>query len=172
MIGGWLWDRKTTLIEAKKILKNPDSEKFVTSAALLLSRIGSPKEVFKLYLDPLVFCKQWHNIKRVMRKDDWNDSRIIYWQVIYEHLLEKYRKKGVVFRKEAFLVKEPLCKEAAKLISGMRREQGLSQKKLAKKMGVSQQLISRIEKSRENISLSTLANIARALNKEVRIDFI
>jgi len=48
---------------------------------------------------------------------------------------------------------------------------GLSQKDFAKKIGVSQQLISRIEQGRENVSLGTLDNISRALGKELRINF-
>lgn len=172
MIGGWLWDRKTSDAEARKILKNPGSGKFITLAALLLSRKGGPKEVFKHYLDPLIFCKHWNHIKREMRKDKWDEPRIVYWQAVYEVLSEKYRKKGIVFRKEVPQIKEPLCRETGKRISDIRREQNLSQKELAKKIGVSQQLISRIEKGGENISLVTLANIAHALNKKVEISLI
>lgn len=172
MIGGWLWDRKTTDARARKILKKPGSEEFITFAALLLARKNNPKEILKQYLDPLVFCKYWASIKRRMRQDDWNSTRIVYWQAIYEHLIEKYRKKGVIFRREAPLVKEPLCRETGRQISDIRREQGLSQKNLAKKMNISQQIISRVEKGRENISLITLSNIARALDKKVEINFI
>jgi len=172
MVGGWLWDRKTTDARARKILKNPESEKFIAYAALILSRHASPKEVLKQYIDPLVFCRRWASIKRRMRKDSWNDTRIVYWQVIYEHFLDKYRKKGVIFRGELPQAKEPLCYATGKKISDIRKEQGLSQKEMAKKIGISQQLISRIEKGRENVSVSTLANMARALNKRVEISFV
>lgn len=172
MMDNWLWDRKTTDAEARKILKNPASERFITFAALLLARTNHPKEVFEYYINPLVFCKQWVSIKRQMRKDKWTSDRIIYWQAVYEHLIDKYRRKGIIFRNEAVVTKEPLCKEAGKLISDSRQEQGLLQKELAKKIRVSQQLISRIEKGRENISLATLANIARALKKKVEIGLV
>jgi len=172
MIGGWLWDRKTTDAKARKILRNPGSREFITYAALLLSRIGRPKEALKNYIDPLVLCKHWASIKREMRRDNWNDARIVYWQVVYEYLLEKYRREGIVFRKEALPAKNPLCKETGSKLSEIRREQGLSQKEMAKKMGISQQLISRIEKGRENISVSTLANMAHALNRKIKISFV
>ena len=95
----------------------------------------------------------------------------MYKRQIYEKLADKYRKKGMVFRKEA-LVREPLCESTGKKVAAIRREQGLSQKELAKKIGISQQLISRVEKGGENISLGTLTNIARALNKTIEIDFL
>ena len=169
MKDNWLWDRKITDAKARKSLKKPGGEGFLTTAALLLSRKNAPNDVFKNYLDPLAFCKYWPAIKRKMRQDKWSEPRIIFWQAIYEKLADKYRKKGVVFRKEAS-VKEPLCESTGKKLAGIRREQGLSQKELAKKIGVSQQLISRIEKGRENISLGTLTNIACALNKAIEIN--
>jgi len=172
MIGGWLWDRKTTDAEAKRILRDPQSDGFISLASILLSRVGRPREVFKHYIKPLVFCEHWNRIKREMRKDKWSDPRIIYWQVVYEVLSEKYHKKGIVFRKEAPPAKEPLCKEVGMLISGIRRKEGFSQKELAKKIKVSQQLVSRVERGGENVSLTTLVNIAGSLNKKVEINFV
>ena len=172
MNSGWLWDRKISDAGAKKIMKDTGSKEFVPLAALLLSRNNDPKDVFRHYLDPLVFCRQWAAIKRRMRKDKWSEPRIVFWQAIYENLSDKYRKKGIIFRGEVPQVKEPLCYTTGKQISDIRREQGLSQKEMAKKIGISQQLISRIEKGRENVSVSTLANMARALNKKVKISFV
>ncbi|MBN1526266.1 MAG: helix-turn-helix transcriptional regulator [Candidatus Omnitrophica bacterium] len=170
MKDNWLWDRKITDSEAKKALKKPGTGAFFTMAALLLSRKNEPNEVFKNYIDPVIFCKNWAGIKRKMRQDKWSEPRIIFWQAIYEKLADRYRKEGVVFR-QAAPAKEPFCEVIGKKIAAIRREQGLSQKKLAKKIGVSQQLISRIEKGGENISLITLTNIARSLNKAVEINF-
>lgn len=102
-------------------------------AALLLSRNNDPKDVFRHYFDPLVFCKQWAAIKRRMRKDKWSEPRIVFWQAIYENLSDKYRKKGIIFRGETPQVKAPLCYATGKQISCIRREQGLSQKEMAKK---------------------------------------
>ena len=106
-----------------------------------------------------------------MRQDKWSEPRIIFWQAVYERLSEKYRKKGVSFRKETF-AKDPLCWSTGKSMASIRREQGLSQKEMAKKIGISQQLISRIEKGGENVSLSTLTTMARALNKKIEISFV
>ena len=100
-----------------------------------------------------------------------NAVRIIFWQVVYEVLAKKYHAKGIVFKPEK-QVKKPVCENLGKELAAIRREQGLSQKDLAKKIGISQQLISRIEKGGENISLITLTNLARALNKRAEISFV
>jgi len=171
MKGDWLWDRKITEAAAKKILKKPGSESFLAMAALLLSRKNEPQKVLKSYVSPVTFCKYWPGIKRKMRQDRWSEPRIVFWQAIYEKLAEKYRKRGIRFKQET-PAKEPFCEFIGKKAAGIRREQGLSQKEMAKKIGVSQQLISRIEKGGENISLMTLANIGRALDKKVEINFI
>jgi len=170
MKDNWLWDRKMRDAAAKKILKAPDSAKFVDLAALLLARKNEPREVLKDYLDPLVFCRYWPRIKRKMRQDRWGEPRIIFWQAIYEKLADRYRERGVIFKKEDS-IKEPLLAETGTKIKEVRHRLGHSQKALAKKMGVSQQLISRIEKGGENVSLVTLTNIARAMGKRVEIVF-
>jgi len=171
MKNNWLWDRKITDAEAKKVLKNPTDKGFIDMAALLLARNNDPQIVLKGYIDPSVFCQYWTAIKRKMRRDKWTEPRIVFWQAIYEKLADKYRRQGVVFRKEA-PTKEPLCVETGQKIAGIRRSLGLSQKEFANKMRVSQQLISRIEKGRENISLITLINISRALGRQVQVDFV
>lgn len=168
----WLWDRKISLSCAKKILKHPAHKKFILLASLLFARKNNPKEVFKEYIDPLLFCECWALIKKRMRKDKWNEPRIIFWQAIYERLLDRYRRRGVSFRKEAPQPKAAICKMLGKQIRAIREKQGLSQKKLAEKMGVSQQLISRIEKGGENTTLITLKNISDALGKKVTINLI
>lgn len=170
MKNNWLWDRKITDARVKRVLKNPMDKGFVDMAALLLARNNDPQAVLKAYIDPRVFCQYWASIKRKMRRDKWTEPRIVFWQAIYEKLADRYRRQGVVFRKEA-PVKEPLCVETGQKIAGIRRSLGLSQKEFAVKMRVSQQLISRIEKGRENISLITLINISRALGRRVQIDF-
>lgn len=167
----WLWDVKTSESAAKKILHDPESKYFISMAALLLSRRNDPKEVFKNYLNPLAFCKKWPLIMRKMRQDKWNDPRIVFWKAIYEKLSDRYRGRGVSFREKTAPPKEPICRELGKMLTAIRRKQGLSQKEVAKKIGVSQQVISRIEKGGENASLITLANIARALNRKVDIQF-
>lgn len=171
MKNNWLWDIKVTDIEAKSILKNPVHKDFLRFTALLLARNNQPKQVFREFLSPLLFCEHWHTIKRKMREDKWSEPRIIFWQAIYEQVKEKYKKKGIIFKKQILPTKNILCKEIGEKVSAIRHEQNLSQKELAAKIGISQQLISRIEKGRENVSLSTLDNIAHALEKKIEINF-
>ena len=165
----WLWDRNLSISQAKQILKNPKHKKFNLLASLLLTRKNDPKEVFKEYIDSLLFCKYWTAIKKRMRKDKWTEPRIVFWQAIYEKLMDRYRKQGISFRKEIPVAKSVICKMVGKQIRDARKELKLSQKELAEKMGISQQLISRIEKGRENVSLITLRNISDALGRKITI---
>lgn len=168
----WLWDMKISAAGAKAILKKPQEKKFIPLAAKLLSRQNNPKEVFKEYLDPVAFCQNWTNIKRRMRLDKWNEPRIIFWQAIYEKLLDRYRKKGMVFKREISPPPQnPLLIEIGNKIKDIRLKQGLSQKSVSEKLGVSQQIISRVEKGKGNVSVSTLVNISRALAVKVKIEF-
>lgn len=168
----WLWDRKTSVNSAKKILRNPDNKNFLGFAALLLARQNSTREVFTQYLNPIDFCRNWQKIKRVMRRDNWNNPRIEFWQAIYEKLIEKYRNKKIRindFKKQAEPVDE-LCRTVGNKIKNIRKQNGLTQKQLAGKMKISQQLISRIENGRENISVIALKNVAAALNSRIFLD--
>lgn len=169
MKSNWLWDRKIGLAQAKKILKNPKHKKFVLVTSLLLARNNEPHEVFTKFIDPLLFCKHWAAVKRSMRHDKWNQQRIVFWQAIYESLLRRYQKQGITFRKEVVLPEGSICQIIGRQIQNARKEQGLSQKDVAKKMRVSQQLISRIEKGGENISILTLNNISKALGKRIEV---
>ena len=175
MKSNWLWDTKTSVNEVKKILRNPENKKFLKFAALLLSRENSPKEVFSKYLKPIAFCRNWRLIKKVMRKDNWNDTRIEFWQAIYEVLRERFRKKGVDFKEGTTSLpkkENEFCKTIAEKIKLIRKQKGLTQVGLAKKLGVSQQMVSRIEKGKENISLLTLKSITEALGAEVNVEIL
>ncbi len=169
MKSNWLWDRKLEISQVKKILRNPQDRKFILFASLLLARNNEPSEVFKECLKPEVFCKYWSFIKKRMRQDTWNQPRIVFWQAIYEKLIEKFREQGVSFRKGSPSVQDSICREVGRLIYSRRKELRLSQKELAEKMNISQQLISRVEKGKENISLFTFKNIAKALNSTITI---
>lgn len=168
----WLWDKKISVEKARMILKDPERRRFLSLAGVLLSRKNTPKEVFRYYLDPILFIRYWYKIKRQMRKDDWNDPRIEYWQAIYESLREKYRKKGFDVKTPASAPKprNDFCKAIADKIRSVRKERGCTQDALAKKLKISQQVISRIENGNENISLATLKKIADAIGVEVRIE--
>ena len=172
LIRDWLWDKKTTLKRARAILNNSRHERFVHFAGLLLARKNTPKEVFKYYLKPTIFVNNWQKIKREMRKDSWNNPRIEYWQIIYEAVRKKLEKRGIKFEREKYFKKEPsvICKTIADKIKSVRIEKGLTQGELAGKLKVSQQIISRIENGRENISLCTLKGLADALDAQLQIE--
>ena len=88
MESSWLWHVKKTEKEVKRILADPEDKRFVHYAALLLSRQrGLPKEIFKEYLSKENFCRRWLEIKRKMRKDQWNDERIPFWEEIFQRLV-------------------------------------------------------------------------------------
>ena len=168
----WLWDKKISVEKARTVLKSPDNRHFLSLAAALLSRKNTPKEVFKYYLKPVVFVQNWQRIKRQMRKDSWNDPRIEYWQAIYEAVKEKYEKRGLSFKKEAVTAgkQDAFCKTVADKIKIVRRQKGFTQTALARKLKVSQQVISRIEKGGENISLSTFKRVADALGATIDVN--
>jgi DNA-binding XRE family transcriptional regulator len=166
----WLWDRKITLQKAKNILRNPEHPKFIELSALLLIRKYSPQEVFPQYLSPAIFCQNWGAIKRIMRKDAWGSPRLLFWQAVYEKVKEKLLKKGKEIKPAPLSKADEFCKAIGQKIKLLRKERGFTQNGLAKSLRVSQQIISRIERGRQNISLLTLKNIASVL--KAKADFI
>ena len=64
----------------------------------------------------------------------------------------------------------PLFQKVGMEILRLRKEKKLTQVSLARKIGVTQQEISRVEKG-DNCSLSTLNRISRALDHEIEILF-
>lgn len=55
------------------------------------------------------------------------------------------------------------------IISKLRKDAGLSQADLAKKIGCDQAYISKIERGRQHISINVLTNIAAALGARVEV---
>lgn len=167
---GWLWDTKMTLKEIQAILKDQRHDRFVTTAALLLSRHNAPKEVFDEYLDKKLFVRNWNRIKRQMRKDSWNDPRIVFWQAVYEKLVSEFKEQGLSIRppKKEFAVNR-LVEQVAEKIKTARQELELTQGELAERIGISQQVISRIEKGRSDLRLSTLEKVSSFLGEQIEI---
>ena len=160
MKADWLWDRKISVSKAKGILKCENNSKFIEMAALLLSRKNIPKEVFGEFLDKEIFVKNWARIKRHMRRDQWNDPRVEFWQAIYEKLFEIYKKKGFVFRVEKSKdAVDLMCKQVGEGICRIRKNQKLTQRELEHQWGISLQIMSKIEKGRHNGSLLTMKKI-------------
>jgi|SRR3989339_361314 len=160
----WLWDRDLNIEE---IFGNEKHPRYVSTAALLLARKNSAKEVFSEYIKPLVFYKNWLKIKKVMRRDQWNNPRIDYWQAIYEKLGEKYRSEGVKLRQPK-VTSNKVIKNIGQQIKTARLKKGLTQKRFADQVNITQQWLSTIEQGQENITLLTLIRLCRALGmKEV-----
>lgn len=167
----WLWDRNITVGRAKSILNNSKHPQFIYLAALLLARKNTPREVFQDYLKPEEFCRRWRKIKQRMKKDAWNNPRIEFWQAIYEKLLEKYRAKGInIFLRKKPKMANEFCLLVGERIKRLRKQRKLTQKMLARELNISQQMISRIESGKENISLLTLKRIIDKLNARIIIE--
>ena len=160
----WLWDSKLNEKEVRNILKDKENPRFDIYAEKLLSRISDPKVVFTL-IDEVVFCKKWPGIKKKMNKDSWIKDKVLFWQTIYERLQERLREQGIKLR-EPQEIKIPSARmKMAQQIRNIRIKLGYTQKEIAKKLGVIQQYISRIESGRENVSVDTLTRIANVFDK-------
>ena len=104
-----------------------------------------------------------------MRKDRWLGDRVIFWQTIYERVLEGLKKQGVRIRESQ---KVKISSERIKLaqeIKDIRVELGYTQKDMAKKLGVIQQYVSKIENGYENFSVDTLKRIADVFDRKLVI---
>lgn len=168
----WLWDQKTSPAAAMQILKDPLNPNFLRMASILLLRKNTPREVFSDYLSPLIFYQNWERIKRVMKRDAWGKPRLHFWQAVYEKVREKFKKRKIVLRPTALYQADEFCQSIGDKIKNLRRKRGRTQEELSKKLQISQQIISRIESGRQNISLLTLKNIASCLGAEVKIELI
>lgn len=169
MIEEWFWDRNVTEGKLKKILLSPREPKFAEIVGLILARENMPKRVFK-YIEPRIFCENWPRIKKQMRKNKWNESRIIFWQAIYEKVLEKFKRKGIKIKKFKENAKDTILASVGAQIKDFRLKKKMSQEQLASKIGVSQQMLSYIEQGKENVSLLTLKRIVDKLNGKLSIN--
>lgn len=169
---GWLWDKNITVLKAKHILSNPGHPDFIRLAGLLLARNNIPQEVFRDYLKPEYLFHYWRQIRRQMKKDSWNNPRIEFWQAVFEKVGQKYRGKGkkILPIKKAKPVNE-FCIMIGQKIRELRKQKKITQKGLAGKLNISQQMISRIESGRENVSLLTLKKITDSLGAKVSIGY-
>ena len=62
--------------------------------------------------------------------------------------------------------------EVAFAVNQLRKKKGISQAQLAKKIGTTQSNIARMEAGNQNFTTDTLQEIAEALNKELKIEFV
>ncbi len=165
----WLWDSRLKEKEVIKILKGADNPKFDIYAGKLFSRVNNPKIAFSI-IDKVTFCKKWPLIKKRMKKDTWVKNRVIFWQTIYERVHERLKEEGIKIREPQVMKIPPERAKLARQIRDIRMKSGYTQKEVAKKLGVIQQYISRIENGRENVSVDTLKRIADVLNKKLVVN--
>ena len=168
----WLWNIGRPEQEVREALKNPADSRFVHYAALLLSRSNVPKEVFGTYLDQKDFCLHWQAIKRRMRQNKWDQPRILFWDEIYKHLAKETKKSGKEIRPPKVLLPASLPKQVGKAIRDLRVREGMTQLELAKKAGVHQQVISKIESGTGNPSLRTVEKIKKHLRGNFGINIV
>lgn len=164
----WLWDSRLSEAEVKKILKHANDPRFDFYAEKLLSRVNNPQTVFSL-MGQKTFCERWSRIKKRIKKDQWLENRVIFWQTIYEHLHKKLEEQGIKIRQPLEGKIPPERFELAQQIRQIRIRLGFTQSRIAKKLGVIQQYVSRIETGRENVSVDALKRIADALGKKLTI---
>ena len=164
----WLWDSRAEESKVKEILRDANHPKFDLYAEKLFSRVNDPKVVFAI-MDKVTFCKKWPGIKKRMRKDRWLAERVGFWQTIYERVLDGLKKQGVKIRspREVEIPAERI--KLAREIKNIRVELGYTQKDMAKKLGVIQQYISKIENGYENFSVDTLKRIAVVFDRKLVI---
>lgn len=164
----WLWDSRLSEEEVKKVLKDENNPRFNIYLRKLLSRASDPQMVFNL-VERVLFCKRWPVVKKQMQKNKWLDSKVVFWQTIYQRVYKRLKERGIKVRqhedKEISLDREKVAEQ----IKDIRIKLGYSQKDLANKLGVVQQYISKIENGRENISIDSLKKIANVLGKKVII---
>ncbi|MBI5150105.1 MAG: helix-turn-helix transcriptional regulator [Candidatus Omnitrophica bacterium] len=168
----WLWDRNIPPQEIRNILTDERHPKFTELAALLLARKNVPKEVFEDYLSRETFVRNWPRVKKRMRQDKWTEDRIIFWQAIYEKVTEIFKKKGIAVRPlKTIPPGDELFRDVGDQIKNLRKQAGLTQSGLAQKLDVSQQVISRVESGRGNVSLLTIKQIVGALGHKAMVQF-
>ena len=166
----WLWDSQLSEAEVRKIVKDENNPKFNIYVQKLFSRVNDPKIAFDI-IDEITFLRKWPIIKKQMQKDRWLNNRLIFWQTIYERVLERFKKKGIKIRKFQSTAVSPEMEKIAQQIKDVRLNLGYTQKDLAEKLGVIQQYISKIENGHENISIDALKKVADALEKKLIVKF-
>lgn len=164
----WLWNVKTTDAEARNILKNPEDPRFFLYAARRLATANLSREVFRNYLGKEDFLRHWPAIKRQMNKDSRNHERVIFWGGVFEYLIKALRAKGTPFvRQKAVISVDPVQKKEGEALRILRRSRKMTQAGLARKAGLTQQHIAKIEKGLARPRPATLKKIKSILGEYI-----
>ena len=103
-----------------------------------------------------------------MRKNKWNDNKIIFWDAVYEVAVKDIDKNSLKTKKDK--VSDPEMKSIGQKIEETRKRKRWTQKELANQSKVSQQTISLAENGHTNISLRALKKITDALSLKIYIE--
>ena len=161
----WLWDTRLSETRVKKILKDEGNPRFYIYAEKLFSRISNSQTAFS-YIPQEVFYRHWPVIKQRINKDAWSRGRADFWQNVYNRIREQLKAK------EAQLVAAGISPErisVAQQIRNIRVQLGYTQEEMAKRLGVIQQFVSKLETGRENLTVDTLKRIADVFDKKLVI---
>lgn len=164
----WLWDSRLAANEVRKILKDANHPKFDIYAEKLFSRVNNPKMAFSI-INKVTFCKKWPGIKKRMSKDRWLRNRVVFWQTIYERVHERLKERGIKIKEPRKVEISPERRQLVQQMRDIRIKLGYTQKDIAKKLGVIQQYISKIENGHENVTVDTAKRIADVLGKSLVI---
>ena len=97
-------------------------------------------------------------------------KKVIVPETIGQHIEEEY-KKSPAFRRS--YDEEVLLLKIAYKIAQLRKQRHITQRELARRMGTTQQTVSRLEDSKNTrVSVHTLTRLARALNARISIDIV
>ena len=97
-------------------------------------------------------------------------KKVIVPETIGQHIEEGY-KKSPAFRRS--YDEEVLLLKIAYKIAQLRKQRHITQGELAKRMGTTQQTVSRLLDSKNTrVSVHTLTRLARALNARISIDIV
>jgi DNA-binding Xre family transcriptional regulator len=104
-----------------------------------------------------------------MRKTDKNKKPITL-KSVSQHVEELY-KKSLGFRKA--YDEEVMMLRIAYKIAQLRKERHITQSELARRIGTTQQTVSRLEDSNNaQVTIHTLARLAKALHAKLNIDLM
>lgn len=98
------------------------------------------------YVDSKDIIKVESSLKKYSKESE----APVAWEVLAKERIEKYKKAGLVLR-------------------GMRYREGMSQKELASKSGVSQNEISKIENGKRTVGKKVAEKLAEVLNFNYRL---
>lgn len=155
----WLWDTRLSETRVKKILEDENNPRFYIYAEKLFSRINDPKTAFS-YIPKEVFCRYWPLIKQRIDKDAWSKGKSDFWQEYYDQIATQLNVHGSALSERMSIAQQ---------IKDIRLQLGYTQTDMAKRLGVIQQFISKLETGRENLTIDTLKRIADVFEKKLTI---